>query len=68
MTRKGTNLAHKGKYSSTLMEPLRIRARASSNHYSLVRPAIAAKQHKQTHTMEQSWSGQKRKNRLVQGF
>ena len=33
---KGTNLARKGKYSGTLRG--RLRARAISNHYSLVRP------------------------------
>ena len=38
VSRKGTNLACKGKYSSTLMGCLRARARSSSNHYSLVRP------------------------------
>ena len=37
MFRKGTNLTRKGKYSSTLPEPLRIWARASSYHYSLGR-------------------------------
>ena len=36
MARKGTNLARMGKYSSTLTG--RLRARACSNHYSLVRP------------------------------
>ena len=36
MALKGTSLAHKGKYSSTLTGCLL--ARASSNHYSLVRP------------------------------
>ena len=35
---KGTNLTRKGKYSSTLMEPVRNRARDSSYHYSLGRP------------------------------
>ena len=38
MARKGTYLAHKGKYSRSLMGHLRARAQASSNHYSLVRP------------------------------
>ena len=36
--RKGTNLARKGKYSSTITGRLRAQAQASSNHYSLVRP------------------------------
>ena len=34
----GTNLTRKGKYSSTLTEPLQIRARASSYQFSLGRP------------------------------
>ena len=38
VARKGNNLAHKGKYSSTLTGRLRAQAWASSNHYSLVRP------------------------------
>ena len=39
MACKGTNLAHKGKYSSTGTG--RLRAPASSNHYSLVRPHMS---------------------------
>ena len=35
---KGTNLTRTGKYSSTLAD--RLRARASSNQYSLVRPFL----------------------------
>ena len=42
MAHKGTNLARKGKYSSTLLGRLWARAQASSNHYSLVRPIFAA--------------------------
>ena len=41
MARMGTNLAHKGKYSSTHTGHLRAQARASSNHYSLVRPIVS---------------------------
>ena len=35
--RKGTNPTCKGKYSSTLTEPLQIQARANSYYYSLGR-------------------------------
>ena len=40
MARKGTNLVRKGNYSSTLTGPLWARARASSNHYTLMRPCV----------------------------
>ena len=42
MACKGNNLAHKGNYSRTLMGHLQ--ARASSNHYSLVRPKFLTSQ------------------------
>ena len=40
MARKGTNLAQKGKYCSTLTGRLQAWARASSNYYTLVKPMI----------------------------
>ena len=38
LTCKGTNLTHKGTTVFSVTEPLRIRVRASSYHYSLGRP------------------------------